>query len=446
MKTFTTIAAVSIMTVAGWATSAPATSPLMPPLGLQAAAACPKPAAPAKRAWKPGAAGQAEYKDFTAITAAKDNATKAQLAAAFVQKHPDSAYKDDGLQLEMAAQAADPALRAQAVQTAEQLLKSPTAEASQLLPAYTIIAYLDPTLVQPNDPNMAAKMATLEEAATCGQQLLASAPATSQGQYGPILTKALGFAQLNSKQYAAAITTLSKATQESPKDPLPYYWRGIAEVTQAVPDYNAGIFDLAKASVLAPQTAAFKSYLTTVYTSYHGGTDGLDTVITAATSNNAPPAGFKILSKVDVENDANMAAYQKAVEAAKNTPPPEGSFPGLEWRLKRAEYANAEWAKVKGTGVELDGVVTEVAAKSVDIAVGAKAGAVSPTADVHLIIAADWLKRPKVGDEVTVDGIIESYKPNPPDPNLPFLLTLDKGVVKGYTPAMGAVVPQTPKK
>lgn len=440
MKPFTTIAAVSLLTVTGWAASLPgAPAPAEPLLALQAGAACPKPAAAAPTTWKHG---QPEYADFIAIGKATDNAEKAKLAAAFVEKYPDSNYKDKALQLEMSAQQAVPALRSQAVQTAEKLMKSPTAEAAQLLPAYTIIAYLQPTLVQPNDPNMAADMATLKEAATCGQELLSSAPAAQQTAYGPILTKALGFAQLNTKDYAGAIATLKKAQQQDPKDSLVYYWMGIAEVTQAVPDYNTGIFDLAKASVLSPQTAVFKNYLNTVYTSYHGSADGLNDVITAATNNTAPPAGFKILSKVDVENAANMAAYEAAVEKAKNTPPPEGTFPGLEWRLKRPEYAKAEWAKVKGTGVELDGVVTDVTAKSVDIAVGAKAGEANPTADVHLILAADWLKRPKVGDEVTIDGVIESYKPNPPDPNEPFLLTLDKGFVKGYTPAMGAPVPQ----
>lgn len=446
MKHLTTLATVSILAVSSWAATMPGDvaavpsqpSPLMAfaPLALfQGGAACPTPAAtvPAdKKTWKHG---DAEYKDFTAAASATDNSQKAQKAAAFVQKYPDSDYKDQALQVEMAAQAAVPSLQADAVQTAGELIKSSTADASALLPAYTIIAYLDPNLVQPNDPNLAAKMATLSQAATCGQQLLAKAPAAEQAQYGPILTKAQGFAQLNTKDYAGAIATLTKATQQNPKDPLPYYWMGIAEVTQATPNYNAGIFYLAKASVLSPQTAAFKNYLDTVYNSYHGSADGLPDVITAATNNTTPPPDLKILSSVDVQNAKNMAAYQAALEVQKNTLPPEDSFAGIEARLKKSDLAAEEWKKVKGQGYELDGLVTAVTAKSVDIAVGATDASKNTPADVHVVLDAPLTKRPKVGERVTIDGVAESFKPNPPDANAQFLLTMAKGSVKGYSPA-----------
>ncbi len=446
-KHVSTLATVSILAIASWATTAPgaplAASGAVPasssPLAgaLQApAAACPTPAAATKPTWKNG---RPEYDAFTAAAAAKDPAQKAQLAAAFAQKYPNSDYKNAALQMAMAAQAQSPdaATKAAAVATAEELIKSPTAQAGQLLPAYTIIAYLDPTLVQAGDPNMAAKMATLTQAAVCGQQLLASAPAAAQAQFGPVLTKALGFAQLNTKDYAGAIATLTKAAQQSPKDPLPYYWMGIAQVTKATPDYDTGIFDLAKASVLAPTTAAFKSYLNTVYTSYHGAADGLQDVITAATSNATPPAGFKILSKVDVENAANMAAYEAALEKQKNTPPPENSFAGIIWRLQRADYVDAEWKKVKGQGYQLSGVVTAVTAGTLDVAVpvggtAANAGA-APTPNVHVELFGTFkTKRPKVGETVNFQGAVASFTPNPPDANTPFMLTMNEAQVTGF--------------
>ena len=430
MKLSTTLATVSILAVSGWA-AAPG-QPTALALPMYQAATCPAPAATvpaAKKTWKHG---DAEYKDFTAAASATDQSQKAQLAAAFVQKYPDSDYKIQALQVEMGAQAAVPGQQAQAVQTAETLIKSGGADASALLPAYTIISYLDPQLVQPNDPDMAAKMATLTQAATCGQQLLASAPAAQQAQYAPILTKALGFAQLNTKDYDAAITTLTQATQQNPKDPLPFYWIGIANVTKAKPDLSSGLFYLAKASVLSPQTAAFKTYLTTVYTQYHGAADGLDEVVTTATNNAAPPAGYKILSKVDVENAANLAAYNAQVEALKHQLPPENSFAGIEARLKKPDMAADMWKKTKGQGYELDGLVTAVTAKTVDVAVGATDA--STPADVHLILAAPLTKRPKVGEKVTIDGVAFSFKPNPPDPSAPFLLTMNEGSLKGYSP------------
>lgn len=444
MKHVRTLATVSVLAIASWASTGLAATPLgsasSSPLAFafQASApTCPTPAAaPAKPTWKDG---RAEYDAFTAAASAKTPADKAKLAAEFVQKYPNSDYKNQALQMEMAAQAADPSSQAAAVNTAEQLIKSGTAQAGQLLPAYTIISFLQPTLVQPNDPNMATKMAALMQAARCGQRLLNSAPTAEQAQYGPILTKALGFAQLNTKNYTGAISTLSAAAAKNPKDALLYYWMGIAEVTRATPDFNTGIFDLARASVLAPQTTAFKTYLNTVYTSYHGASDGLQDVITTATNNTTPPAGFKVLSKVDVENAANMAAYQAALKQQENTPPPADSFIGIEWRLKRPSYADAEWKKVKGQGFELDGLVTAVTAKSVDVAVGATDPSKNTPADLRVLLAVPLgAKRPKIGENVTVDGLVSSYKPNPPDPNGQFLMTMDKGSIKGYSPKPAA--------
>ncbi len=430
MKLSTTLAIVSTLAVSGWA-AAPGQPTALAPAMFQAAT-CPTPAPTvpaAKKTWKHG---DAEYKDFTAAAGAANPSQKAQLAAAFVQKYPDSDYKIQALQLQMSAQAGIAGQQGQAVQTAETLIKSGSADASALLPAYTIIAFLDPQLVQLNDPDMAAKMATLTQAATCGQQLLASAPAAQQAQYGPILTKALGFAQLNTKNYDAAIATLTQATQQNPKDPLPYYWIGFADVSKTTPDISSGLFYLAKASVLSPQTAAFKTYLTSVYTQYHGSADGLDDVITTATSNAAPPAGYKVMSKVDVENAAAMAAYQAKLEALKNQLPPENSFAGIEARLKKPDMAAAMWKKTKGVGYELEGLVRAITPKTVDVAVGATDA--STPADVHLILALPLTKRPKVGEKVTIDGVALSFKPNPPNPNSSFLLTMNEGSIKGYSP------------
>lgn len=443
MKPLTTFATVSLLAMSTWAATVPgvkATTPTVPSPWMAMVpfqgASCPTPAPATKPAWKAGAAGQAEYKDFTTMAATKDMTQKAQLAAAFAQKYPDSDYKNEALQIEMAAQAGVPSLFGNALTTAQELINAPKVEAAQLLPAYIVTAFLDPNVVQPNDPDMAAKMAKLSQAATCGEQLLASAPAASQAQYGPILTKAKGFAALNTKDYAGAIANLTKAAQQNPKDPLPAYWMGIAEVTQPTPDFNAGLFYLAKASVLSPTTAAFKNYLDTVYNSYHGSADGLQDVVTAATNNSTPPADFKVLSKVDMENAANMADYQKKLEAQKNQLPPEDSFAGIEARLKKPDLAAAEWKKTKGQGYEIDGIVTAITGTTLDLAVGETDASKGAVADVHVLLepALPPTKRPKVGEHVTVDAVVEAFKPNPPDPSLPFLMTMDKGQVKGYSP------------
>ncbi|MGH9472581.1 MAG: hypothetical protein ACRD1M_07540 [Terriglobales bacterium] len=436
MKPSTTLAATAMLALGCWA-AAPR-PPLAPAPPFTAAMfqgdACPSPSAPAKKAWKPGTEGTEEYTAFTAAASSKDPTQQAQLAAAFVQKYPDSDYKDDALQIELQAQYAVPSHRPEAVKTAQTLLRSPGATAQQLLIADTIISFVLPSQVQTNDPDLAAKMATLSHAATCGQQLLASAPAAQQSRFGPIMAKALGFAQLNTKQYDAAIATLSKAAQQNPKDPLLYYWMGVSEVTKPTPDFITGIFDLAKASALAPETQAFSSYLNTVYTTYHGSTDGLQDVLATAKQSDTPPAGFHIGSKVDVENAAAEADYQAKLKALQNQLPPEDSFAGIKARLLKPDMAASEWKKVKGVGYELEGVVTKVTPKSVDIAVGVKDASASPAANVRLILAAPLTKKLAVGTDVTFDGVADAFRPNPPDPNTPFLLTLNQGSVKGYSP------------
>lgn len=434
MKASATFAIAALLAVSAWAAvPGPASAPPAFPMpAFQAAAApCPTPAPKAdKKEWKHGID---EYNDYNAAAKATDNAQKAQLAAAFLQKYPDSDYKVDAMGIEMRGQFAVPATQPQAIQTAGALIKTPGADADAMLTAYTMIAYAMPGTVQQGDADMTSKMATLSQAANCGLQLAANAPQAQQAQFTPILTKALGFAQLNTKDFDGAVATLTKAAELNPKDPLAYYWMGIAEVTKPTPDFNSGLFYLAKASVLSPTTAGFKDYLTKVYTDYAGTADGLQDVTNAATSNATPPADFKVLSKVDRENADAMAKYTAAVEAAKNALPPENSFPGIEARLKKPDLAADEWKKVKGTGYEVNGLVTAVTDKTVDIAVGDNVPANAP-ADVRLVLAAPLTKHLKVGTKVDIKGVAESFKPNPPDPNAPFLLTLNEGIVVGYSP------------
>ncbi|MGH9485039.1 MAG: hypothetical protein ACRD1F_08280, partial [Terriglobales bacterium] len=274
MKLSTTLAVAATLAVSSWAAVPPA--PRISPMGSAAffqGGSCPAPAStPAKMAWKHG---RPEYDAFTAATKAT-GVQQARLAAAFVQKYPDSDYKITALQVEMQAQSAIPSLQPQAVKTAETLLQTAGASAGQLLSADVIVSYLQPNLIKGTDPNLQAQSQKLLTIASCGQQLLSSgASSAQQSQFEAILLKAKGFAQLNLKQYSDAVSTLSQVAQNDPKDPLPYYWMGIAQVTKPTPDFNAGIFDLAKASVLAPSTSGIANYLNTVYTSFHGSADGL---------------------------------------------------------------------------------------------------------------------------------------------------------------------------
>jgi hypothetical protein len=410
-------------TTAGQTSPAPAApAPVTRPIPT-----CPNPAAtvpPAQRKWKHG---QAEYQDFTNAAKAANPAQRAQLFAAFAQKYPDSDYRELALVQEMAAQAQSSP--ASAVETAETILKTPGADADSFVRAYTLISYLMPNLLQPNDPQMTQKVDALYQASYCGNQMVQAAtglqPAQkAQSEY--IYNRAAGFVALQDKNYLLAKQKLTQVIQFNAKDALAYYWLGIAQMYGSPADFNGGIFSLARASFLAPQAAAIASYFQKAYDSYHGSDDGIQDVRTAAQSNTLPPAGFKIESAQDVEN-AKVAAENAATRTQlEQEIPPANTFGGIEARLKRPDMAPPVWKKLKGQIIQLDGLVMSTTDNSVDIAVSPLA-LFEKIADVRVMVSAT----PSVnqGDKVSVQGTVTKYDTTPN-----FLLTLDKGTVK---PAAG---------
>lgn len=382
---------------------------------------CPTPAAtqPASaRKWK---GGQAEYQAFTAAAQAPAG-QKAQAFAEFVQKYPNSDYKVLALIQEMAAETANPA---QAVQTAQTILKTPGADADAFVRAYSIISYFMPQLLQPNDPQMQQKLDVLYQASYCGNQMLQAAQglqpaAKAQSEY--IYNRAAGFVALQDKNYPLAKQKLQQVVQFNSKDPLAYYWLGIAQLSAKPADFNGGIFSLARAADLAPQAQALTSYFQKVYDSYHGSDDGIQEVKTAASTNTQPPAGFKIQSAVDIENAKIEAENAAAAAKAAQELPPADTFAGIEARLKRPDKAAAVWKGLKGQAIELDGVVIATAARHVDVAVGPDSISKNQ-ADVRVIVAAT--PHVRKGEKVSVQGIATRYVTDPD-----FLLTLEKGSVK----------------
>lgn len=402
---------------AGQAAPTPATpAPVARPIPT-----CPTPAPtqPASaRKWK---GGQAEYQAFTAAAQAPA-AQRAQAFANFVQKYPNSDYKVLALIQEMAAQTSAPG---QAVATAETILKTQGADADAFVRAYSIISYFMPQLLQPNDPQMQQKLDVLYQAAYCGNQMLQAAQglqpaAKAQSEY--IYNRAAGFVALQDKNYPQAKQKLQQVIQFNSKDPLAYYWLGIAQLSDKPADFNVGIFSLARAAALAPQAQALTSYFQKVYDSYHGSDDGIQDVKTAASTNTQPPAGFKILSKVDIENAQIEAENARlAAEAAKQLPP-ANTFAGIEARLKLPDKAAPVWKDLKGQTIELDGVVIATAPRHVDVAVGPDAISKNQ-ADVRVVVAAT--PHVKEGEKVSVQGVAARYETDPA-----FLLTLEKGTVK----------------
>jgi tetratricopeptide (TPR) repeat protein len=402
----------------------------------------------AKKTWKHG---MPEYNAFTALTKATDPNQRIQLAQQFLRQYPDSDYKIEGLQIELAGEAASNP--AQAVQTADQLTRTPGVTAQALANAYAVIAYNMPELIQPNDPQLEAKLNQLNMASQCGPQILNQLAQSTQmnpqqqqqfeaqrQQTQAIFDRAAGFAALQRKDYPTAKTDLARAAQANPKDALVFYWLGISQLSDKPPDFNNGIFSLARAATLAPQATTFSNYLNQVYTSYHGSAEGLQQgcpqvppaaagciSVMQAAQNPTPPPDFKVASQADIQN-AQLQAQQASQPAAPAELPPADSFPGMKARLMKPDMADNEWRQIKNTDlVGLQGVVVSSTLRTVNIAVG-QTDAANATPDLRVLLATPH--RVPTGTQVTIEGIASEYKTSPD-----FLLILTKGVVHPKTAA-----------
>lgn len=424
----------------GQANAAPAAAePASPPIPP-----CPTPAAaPAARKWKgngtPGSE-RAEYDAYVKATQATDKAQQAQAFAAFAQQFPNSDYLMPALEGEMGAQAQSNNA-AGAVETAESIVKNSKADADAQANGFTVIAYLLPAQIgalSANDPKIETMLGQLDWAAQCGAKVLAgAAPPAGEGsqqfdqkkaQSAFIFNRAEGFVGLQRKQYASAISDLKSAVAANNKDVSSYYWLGIAELSQKPnPDFNSGIFYIARASSLAPQTAVISQYLNKVYTGYHGSADGLQEVLQAAAASPEPPAGFKIQSATEIaeaQQDAAIAAAQAARAKQMAVPYPPNTFRGMKQRLMNPSTSTEEWRQIKGQGYQFEGEVVSSTGRSVEVAVD-PFDIQDKKADVHLVLTAPHRGTLSPGDKVILEGIATELQTTPD-----FMLTLSKGTIK----------------
>jgi hypothetical protein len=418
----------------GQAAPAPAAAPPPPPV------TCTPPAPtvpPAKKTWGPAAQAQQQYAAFDAAIKAPTPAAKAAAFASFVEKYPASDYRLDALGLEMQNLAAANDA-AGAVKVAQQIIGSGKADLSQQLTAYYIVSEEMPELIQPNDPNAPQQIATLNQASTCGVQdlnaMVKPAGMTDQqfqqqkasAEY--VMERAAGFVALQNKQYQQVKDDLAKLfslqPQSAQQDALVNYWLALSYLYSTPPDFNNGIFYLARAVDLAPTVAAFSNYLNQVYTSHHGNTDGLQDVLTLAKTNPVMPQNFKVQSQAEIQMAQQQAQEAAAAAAAAAQPPPlppPDTFEGMKARLIDPTSEKDEWSQLKGQAYEFDGIVVDQPTPhSVNIS-AAKEDQPKNIVDLHVVTAVAHHFR--AGEHVTAEGVMGSYTVKP------FRINLTQGKV-----------------
>ena len=275
--------------------------------GLQLMAApamAQQPAAGQQAAGGPQWKSRAEYDAFTAMANEKDPNKKVSLAKDFLQKYADSDYKEAAFaaMIQSYAQLNDLAKLMEATQQA--LQAKPDS-----LDVITASCYFFPLLYKPDDPAKDAHLSAVDANAKKGlelvQKLQKPAGATDE-QFSQnvkarraILNGAVGFVDLQRNNFADAVAPLKAAVEDSPSDIYANYRLGTAYLYSKPPDFDNGIWYLARADDLAkaakgPDAPNIDKFFAQVYTGRHGSTEGENDVLAQAAGSPTPPAGFKV--------------------------------------------------------------------------------------------------------------------------------------------------------
>jgi hypothetical protein len=381
----------------------------------------------------------AEYNAYNSAITQTDPKAKAAALEAYLAAYPQSAVKAATLeQLMLAYSGFDPA---KTLDAADRLLQVDPNN----LRALTFETYFRLTGANSiTDPT--AKQAALDKAADYAQKGLAvTKPADTsaadftalQGQAKPVFYRAIATAALNKKDGATAVTNFKQELASVPvadtTKPGPLlqdtYFLGLAYLQSTPPDLLNCAWYISRFVAFAPEP--YKSqFLPTAkycYKRYHGGDDGYDAVLAAASKSLDPPSDFS--SSVKPAPKPEDMAHDLVAST------PEADLPKLamsdrEFVLANGKPEDAEkvWNSMKGKSVTIpDALVIESSPTVLKVAVSDDA-VNGKTPDFTFNMKAPEEKLPPaaakkladeitaataVGQKVTLSGTFDSYTPKP---------------------------------
>ena len=408
------------------------------------ATAAQQPAGGQQAAGGPQWKSRAEYDAFTAMANEKDLNKKVSLAKDFLQKYADSDYKEAALaaMVQSYAQLND---LAKMMDTTQQALQAKP----DSLDVITASCYFFPLLYKPEDPAKDAHLSAVEANAKKGLELLQKVqkPAGATDEKfnqnvkarRAILNGAVGFVALQRNDFAGAVAPLKAAVEDSPNDIYANYRLGTAYVYSKPPDFDNGIWYLARADDLAkaakdPHAADIDKILGQVYSSRHGSDQGETDVLAQAAASPAPPQGFKVAPP-----EKHAPTGNQSVDA----------FYQIQDALRvGGDQAQKTWDGLKGQPLGLAGFVDSVEKGSdpgtflVRIDVTNESKSKEGVYDIELKDSQPGCKDLSKGDPVRFQGTISAYTAAPS-----FILTLDNGKINDDDLAAAAAnKPKTPAK
>ena len=308
----------------------------------------------------------AEYTVYNNAMTQSNLQAKAAAIEAYLTAYPNSSVKQDTLVTLMTAYSQfDPAKTLDAADRVLQL--DPTN-----LRALTFEAYLRKQNADAlTDP--AAKQAALDAAAGFAQKGLAAPKPASiadadfkalQSAAFPVFYSIIGFAALNKKDTATAIDAYKKelasvplAQTQTPGQQLQdTYFLGLAYLQSTPPDLLNCAFYTTRFVSIAPEPykTQYSPTAKYCYKTYHGGNDGYDAVVAAATANLNPPAGlFASIKPAPTPVDTINGIFQSTPDLATL------AVSDKEYILQKGtpEQAAKVWATIQGKSVQIPGAL-----------------------------------------------------------------------------------------
>ena len=377
---------------------------------------------------------RAEYDAFNAILQAAANPSQqVQLADKYLADYPETKFAKEAHELKLQAyQSLNDTAKME--ETANKLLEISPNNFRALL----VLSYLFPRTINDQDPAKQQKLDKAAQHARNGLEAIAALPVPQgmspedfqkqKDQTAAVFHQTAGFVALQKEDYSTAATELRKSAETNPNDALGFYWLGLAHLTPKPPNYDEGIYAMARASSINGATGLpdtiktqVKDYLTKVYDARHGTPEGLDTVLAQATSSPFPAAGFHI------ESVEEIAARQPPPEP--EPPPP----PARELTVKAEEltdfgvivkYLQAggdkeadTWTILKGASFPLPGKVVSATPaarpRKVLVAVSPELQAQPGKHDVELTLTEPHSKALQAGQTINFEGTLDAYTARP---------------------------------
>jgi hypothetical protein len=383
----------------------------------------------AQTQWK----DRAEYDAFNAILQATDPKQKVELADKYIAAYPETKFAKEVHELKLQAyQSLNDTPNMEA--TANKLLEVNPGNLRALL----VLSYLFPRTVNQQDPSMDQKLSQASEYAQKGLAQIDALPVPQgvspedfqkqKDQTGAVFHQTAGFVALQKKDYSLAAQELTKSATANPADALGFYWLGLAYLTPRPPDYDQGMWALARAVSLTGTTALpdatktqVRDYLGKVYEARHGSMDGLDGLLVQAGGSPMPPAGFHIASAEELAPPEPEPEPEPVAPARELTVKVEelSDFSKIQEYLQAGGLKEEDtWTLLKGAVLPLPGKVVSASPSArptkVLVVVSPELAASQPGAhDVELTLGQPYGKALAAGQDIMFEGTLDAYTAKP---------------------------------